>query len=143
MYGLKDVELYPSSADTRLPFLEVKLQRVIFHSLLSSHCHTRVWQNITDDGFLGGSGVLVSFSVSKSLKCPLLVQDISSSGYHVPASGILKIFLFLYLQELARLYTVNFCKTKRENLKDQDIDCLNTQGKKDASLYISCHPWNV
>lgn len=59
--------------------------------------------------FWGRSGVLVSFSVSEALKCPLLVERISSSGYHVPACAFSKLLL-LYLQECARLYTLNFCR---------------------------------
>lgn len=70
---------------------------------------------ITDDVW-GGCGVLTDFSVCKALKCPILVQCVSSSGCSVPACAFFKDFLFskiflvLHLQECARLYTVNFCK---------------------------------
>lgn len=59
----------------------------------------------------GESGILVSFSISRALACPLLVEHISLSTYHVAAGAFSKYFFFwLCLQELARLYAVNFCK---------------------------------
>jgi len=51
-----------------------KLQRVVLRSLLSYRCHACLCGGMEQMSFSGRSGVLVSCSVSKALKCPLLVE---------------------------------------------------------------------